>query len=406
MSHYQVDQIKVLVAISGNVDSLVTAFLLKKQGFQVLALAIQTWDFDDKRNEGIKAPKCAVSNLNELKKFCESLDIPFYATDLKAKFHEEVLEIAIADKIVGSANRSCLSCHSLRLRVLFEKMKFLKCHFIATGHYAKTYKNHQTQEYFIHASNETEFDQSFILSGLKQEILKKILFPLSELKREEVIKIAENFSLGKQTSGHNRLDCFEGDEGVAAKIEKTVPPAMRERGTAVQMPGSTFLGDQPGIFHFYLGQEGAKLGGKAVERGLIVSGFSYYEKTVHFSKLEEAKYYGAQLLNLNLTSEVDRTEPLNIYAKFKNQNKYVSCVIYFKNNNSAYIQFNEPCFLLLENEKVTFYEKPQVGGRVLGCGQIGSLGVYRPIDRTEDFKSHDKQADVEENDKTKIEQRF
>ncbi len=415
ISKYQTEKIRVLVGLNGSFDSSVTAFLLKKQGFQVVGLGIITWDENDPLKSKLKTPNCHIQNLEGLKNFCESLDIPFYAADAKAQYENDVLEFAMTNKVTGRSINSCINCNQLRFEILYAKMKKLNCHFIATGHYAKTYKNHQTNEFFIHSANDKAHDQSFLVSGIRQEILKKLLLPLSELKRSEVDKIAKNFSLTNFAQYKSQLECFLEDEVFPKYIEKKVPARFRERGNMIDIENDSFISDHEGFHHFHIAQKNIKLDGgkKSIDRNLAIVDFNYHDNQILLGKDEATKTLGVQVIKVLFSSEVDRTKPLKVFAKMNNSIDFYKATLYYKNNDTLYLELEKAYEFLAENHKIVFYDKDAASSRVLGVGYVATRGLYNPTARGDEFRNHGKksknpfeQAKSQEQDEDEVKLRF
>jgi tRNA-specific 2-thiouridylase len=383
------DDLRILVGLNGSIDSTVAAFLLKKQGFHVIGLGMALWEPGDKLKEKLTPPKCHIAKLEELRAFCESLDIQFFAADGKGQFDDNVLEFVKTNKLTGKANLSCIDCTKLQLTILHEKMQKLSCHFMATGHYAKTYKNHQSNEFFVHSANDVQFDQSFLISGCEQQVLRKILFPLSELKRSEVVKIAKNFSLRLHESDGESKMCFQDDPAFPKYLEKCIPESLRERATVLEADTDNYVSDIKGFYEYYVGQRNISFeeGKKTIDRNIEVVDFDFTSKNMYVHKKDEVHLKGAQIVEVDFTSDIDRTRPQKIYCKFFDNNDYHEATLYYKNNNTLYIEFSEREGLLAEGEKVVFYDRNTKSSRILGEGKIAARGEYKEINRGDEFKS-------------------
>ncbi len=392
IAHYPNHKIRVLVGMTGSIDSLVAAFLLKKQGFQVYALALVTWDKKNPARSFVKPPNCFVENLDELKEICESADIAFYATDIKSRFDYEVLESTVGNKLTGIANISCFNCTKLRFQVLFEKMKKLKCHFMATGHFAKTYKNHKTNEFFAHSANDKDFDQSTFIAGLPQEILRKTLFPLSELKKDEVKKIAQTYKLDRKNQNDHKTMCFDHDSQFPTFIKTRVPEPLREPGNVHEIGTEKYIAEQDGVFNYHIGQTEIRSKDKLIDKqqGFEVVSFDYKEKIVYVGSNEKNHYLGAQVVQTIFSSEIDRTKPVKVYFKVNTNEQYYECVLFYKNNNTLYVEFTQPYYRLAESDKIVFYDRANKSAKILGFGFIATRGEYKKINRT---KAYDKEKD-------------
>ncbi len=186
---------KIVIGMSGRTDACVAAFLLKKQGFQVIGLGVSFATPDSKIAQVFSGGHWFIPAISPVKKFCDMLAIPFYAVDCEEEFEQSVLEGLFAESLSGRILRPELLVNQILFRTLYEKMQKLDANFLATGHFAKVRKNHKNQEYFLHRGNEIASDQAPSLVYVDQKILAHTLFPLSELRKEESQKIAQNFQL-------------------------------------------------------------------------------------------------------------------------------------------------------------------------------------------------------------------
>ena len=186
----------VLIGLSGGLDSLVAAYLLKIQKRQIYAAVVAgTPEGFQEQGDGLFACHQSESRLKLIKKFCDHLQIPLAVLRPREEFQDAVLEPWHAARIELKRPRHCQNCHSFRLQALWRHMRELKCASLATGHFAKLVRSGPQNAVAIHSSNDLEADQSGLLSQLPQELLQVLELPLSELTRKEVVKIAENFEL-------------------------------------------------------------------------------------------------------------------------------------------------------------------------------------------------------------------
>jgi len=377
---------RVIVALTGRVDSAVAAFLLKKQGYDVIGLAIVVGNKDLTKNES-DLPKCYIDNLDKIKNFCESIKIPFYATDIKSEYDYEVVDRLVDNKLSGFANSSCFDCSRLRMNTLFSKMKALDADFIATGHYCKVYENLNSNEYFVHSNNTTEVDQSVFLTGLRQEVLKHLILPLGELRKEEVLKIAKNFKLQVSDSKKAENFCFRTNESIENILKKRVPKSLIQEGVMINKATESIYGDHKGLVYHYIGQENLETSsGLKIDKNLQVVAFDHKKSFLYLGPSTNLAFKGAQIINLSVSKRLDKRKPLHCYIKFKYSNQYISTHLYFKNNGSGYIDFDEIIYPLLVGEQIIFYDTDKRNSKIIGSASVRKRGVFMGLDRVVDYR--------------------
>ena len=218
---------KVIVGLNGGIDSLVTAYLLKIQKYDLIAVTV-TNDFP---TGGSKFLSCHLDQLklDKIKAFCHQLSIPHQVVKPVDEFQNDVIDPWIDSRMMGTNSSPCWSCHELRMKALYQKMKSSGAKFIATGHYAKIFKHESQGSVFVHTSNDEKNDQAPMLSRLPHEVLNCLMLPLSDLQKKEVIKLGENFGFVESERNHLAEDCFN-KEDLSEYLTKKIPPKYRPSG--------------------------------------------------------------------------------------------------------------------------------------------------------------------------------
>lgn len=385
---------KVVVGLTGRIDSALAAFLLKKQGMQVIGLTIVTTDEETVGKASL--PKCHVQDLEKVKSLCAHLDIPFYATNAKPRFESEVLDVLTGNKLVGKANSSCFNCSLLRMETLYDKMVALDADFIATGHYAKVRMNLNSKKYFIHSSGHEESDQSFLLAGTPGHILERLLLPLGELGRKEVLKYASHFALPLAPSIEQVGFCFRRPASV---VSKRIPKGLLKTGPIENIENGTSLGEHDGIIKHYIGEkEPAFKDSNHIDKKLEIVGYKYKSATILMGHRERLSFEGAQLVRTQLSKGVNQGAPLACFVKFKYSEKFIKSNLYFKNNDSLFLQFFEDVYPLIPGEVIVIYDSNGTNSKILGYGMVGKRGGFKLLNRVENFE---RKKDLQDEDAPK-----
>lgn len=379
---------KVVVALTGRVDSAVAAFLLKKQGYDVMGLAMITGPSggtsDDK-------PKCYIENIEKVQALCEQIKIPFYASDIKSEYEYEVIDRLMENKLNALANSSCFQCTSIRMKILLRKMKALNADFISTGHYCKVHQNFNSNEFHIHSNNNVEVDQSILLAGLDQDILKHLILPLGELRKEEVLKIAKNFGLHKNPSIIQDGFCFKSVESIKELVKKTIAPSLIKKGKFTSKDGEVIYGEHDGIVNHFVGQKELLIeNGMKIDKSLQIIDYKARKGDIVLGEEKDLLFGGAQLTELVTSLRLDKRKPVHCYIKFKFSNEHIESHLFFKNNNSAFIEFSKPISPLIKREQIVIFDSDKRNAKVIGSALVSSRGEFVNIDRVGVFRKGEK----------------
>lgn len=349
---------RVLVAMSGGVDSSLSAILLKKQGYEVVGVTL-------KLVEGSRC--CDLEAVNHAKKVYKRYGIEHRVIDVSLAFKKKVIKYYLDDLKKGRTPNPCVICNRfLKFEELFKIAKKLKAKYVATGHYAKIGYNEKSGVYELFQGKDKVKDQSYYLSFLKQDWLSKIIFPIGNSTKDEVYKMAKKEKLDFLVEKKQSQDlCFVDNKLKKNFVESTIGKKL---GDIVDENGKV-LSRHNGIHYYTIGQR----------KGLLLSGGPYFVTGFNFEKNQvivsknahEKSLYQTvvNLRNVNFISEIPKNGSL-VSAKIRYQQKLSKAYLKRSEKSSKkgefYLKFKTPQRAVTSGQVAVFYQ----GKKCLGGGII------------------------------------
>lgn len=247
----------VVVAMSGGVDSSVAAYLLAKQGYPLVGVSMQVWDYKQNSTENSRATCCSPADFCDARMVADALDMPFYVVDFEATFQQEVIQRFVDTYKQGLTPNPCIDCNSrVKFRELRKRALGFGCGVVATGHYARIKRS--SEGYHLLRGVDRNKDQSYFLYSCHQEELKHTLFPVGNYTKPEIRDIARAAGLSTAQKAESQDICF-----VAGSVQDFVTTigGGRGRGDFITKSGEK-VGEHDGVHRFTVGQRrGLHLGG-------------------------------------------------------------------------------------------------------------------------------------------------
>lgn len=340
---------KVLVAMSGGVDSSVSAALLKKKGYDVIGVFMKFWSEDSADLSVLRNKCCTAESEKRARLVAKKLDIPFYALNFEKEFKEKIVDLFLKEQKAGKTPNPCVVCNKeIKFNLLFRKFPVGKNDFIATGHYAMI-KNGRLFE-----AKDKNKDQSYFLWKLNKEILKKTIFPVGRYDKAEVKKMAKKFKLPFDGVSESQEICF-----INTDINSFLKKYLKTKTGNIADKEGNIIGRHKGVWFYTIGQR----------KGIGLAGGPYYvvdkdiKRNILIVSKKEEDLFKKELRfkEANWISGGEPDFPVKLEAKIRYRNKAMPCIV--EKNKAIFLK---PQKAITPGQSVVFYK----GEKLLGGGII------------------------------------
>ena len=355
---------RVLVAMSGGVDSSVAAALLREQGYEVVGVAMRLTPEAAPSSARRRVTCCSYEDFEDARRVAERMDFPFYVIDLRADFAARVVGNFVSEYLGGRTPNPCVMCNrEIKFDRLWSRARALEADFVATGHYAQIERDAAGRFHLKRAHDGTK-DQSYFLFTLGQSELAHTLFPLGGMSKTEVRERARALGLANADKPESQEICFVPDGDYASFVERAVAPAEIRRGSIVTADGQT-LAAHRGVHNFTIGQR----------RGLgIAAGTPLYVREIRAATGDVVVGSRAQLNSAGLVAGQVRmvdgawfeSEEIALEVKIRYRHPALPAKLRMLSGARAEIRFNHGGPAVTPGQACVFYR----GDEVLGGGFI------------------------------------
>lgn len=355
---------KVVVGMSGGVDSSVAAWLLKEQGYDVIGVTMQIWQEEDRIQQEEEGGCCGLSAVEDARRVAASLEIPYYVMNFKKEFKEHVIDYFTNEYLNGRTPNPCIACNRyVKWEALLKRSMEIGADYIATGHYARIDKL-SNGRYAIRTSATSAKDQTYALYNLTQDQLARTLMPVGEYSKDEIRAMAEHINLKVAAKPDSQDICFVPDGDYASFIEENTDAAIMS-GNFVTSDG-TVVGQHKGIVHYTVGQR--KGLGLSLGHPVFVLEIRPETNEVVVGSNEESMSRYVRADKINFMSVEDITEPVRAWAKIRYNHKGAWCVVERTGADEILCIFEEPQRAITPGQAVVLYDGEYVmgGGTIIG----------------------------------------
>ena len=354
---------KVVVGMSGGVDSSVAAWLLKEQGYNVIGVTMQIWQDEDEDAVQANGGCCGLSAVDDARRVAEQLEIPYYVMNFKQDFKRSVIDYFVEEYLCGHTPNPCIACNRyVKWEALLKRSLEIGADFIATGHYARIAKL-PNGRFAIQNSVTAAKDQTYALYNLTQEQLSRTLMPVGEYTKEQIREIARREGLSVANKPDSQEICFVPDDDYAAFIDRKAGERVPGPGDFVDTSGK-ILGQHKGITHYTVGQRrGLNL---PMGERVFVAEIRPETNQVVIGKNQDVLTDEVICDRVNFMAVEDLTEPLKVRAKIRYNHGGEEGMVDQLPDAKVRCQFVRPVRAATPGQALVFYRD----GYVLGGGTI------------------------------------
>lgn len=352
---------KVVIGMSGGVDSSVAAILLKKQGYDVIGLFMRNWDSsvnnDYLGNPDLNGDICPQErDYNDAIKVCEKIGIPLHRIDFVKEYWDYVFTYFLDELKKGRTPNPDIMCNKyIKFDYFIKEARRLGADYIATGHYAKM------KDGYLCRSKDTNKDQTYFLSQLNQEQLKDVIFPLGDIEKTEVREIAKEYDLITAEKKDSTGICFIGERNFKEFLKNYLP---NQKGKIVNIDTNEVLGEHIGLMYYTIGQRrGLDIGGN--DERLFVVGKNLKDNILYVALGDDNEYLYSDSCIIDSINFNCELRPVNCTAKFRYRAKDYPVSLEYINDDEILVRYDHIKSVTPGQACVLYLDEKCIGGGII-----------------------------------------
>jgi tRNA-specific 2-thiouridylase len=359
---------KVLVAMSGGIDSTVTALMLHEQGYEVIGITMKTWDYASSGASKKETGCCNLDSFNDARAAAVHHGFPHFVLDIRDEFGDFVINNFVDEYLAGRTPNPCVLCNThIKWRALLKRADAMDCAFIATGHYGQIRQHND--RYVISKGIDDLKDQSYVLWGLQQDVLARTLLPLGNYRKTEIRQMAFDFGypeLAKKAESYEI--CFVPDNDYRGFLKRRVDGLEEQvNGGNFVLKDGTIVGQHKGYPFYTIGQrKGLDI---ALGRPIYVTSIIPETNTVVLGDEEDLQGNEMRVAGINMVKYDHIPEGLEATTRIRYKDKGALSNLYHTDNGQIGVRFYEQVKGIAPGQSAVFYE----GDDVIGGGIIQRL---------------------------------
>jgi tRNA-specific 2-thiouridylase len=357
---------RVIVGMSGGVDSSVTAGLLVEQGYDVVGITLNLWpELEGMPDDAREDACCALGAVEDARRVADRLGIRYYVMNFRETFEEKVIKDFVKEYARGRTPNPCVRCNQfIKFDALLARAAQFDADYVATGHYARVEQDADSGRWMLRKSADLSKDQSYVLYVMTQDRLEHALFPLGGLSKSDTRKLAQEWKLPVANKPESQDICFVPYKRYTEFLERHAPESL-EAGPIVDTAGQQ-VGTHQGIALHTIGQRRGL--GLATQEPRYVTGLNAATNTVTIGLLDDLLRTGCVLEDVNWVKIPEPTEPLRTFARIRYRAELVPATVFAEPGARARVIFDQPQRAVTPGQAVVFYD----GEYVVGGGTIES----------------------------------